>query len=307
MTSRFWRQAVIIHRSFAWALLGLGSMVPTSALAAEEAEPVESETVTAPATQTPDATPAAPTPAPPPEPAMPTRSTPMPAPEPAVLAAPLPAPRTFTYGDESTRWGVWLDLDHLFLTRDDDKRMTDAKGISGGGLSLSYDLLRLAPKAVLSVDAGWANEKSSGAWTNGAATDVASNQLRVGAAVRYGLLSWLYPYAHVSAGVGRSRMEVRTGSDGALTDKQGFAQGALGGGLSIRSPSMALGKGANPWRLGLSLNVEGGYIVGSKTAFTVKGPGAADGEKEPIAVTGVSVGDVSRSRPYLRISMGVLF
>jgi hypothetical protein len=228
----------------------------------------------------------------------------MPAPAPEPLSRQLLAPQ-FVHGDESTRWGAWVDIDHLFLTRDDDKRITDRKGISGGGLSVSYDLVRLTRKAMLSVDLGWAKEKSSASWTNGAAADVESNQLRVGAAVRYGLLGWLHPYAHVAGGAGRSRMDVKTGSGDTLSDKERFYQCSVGGGVSLRSPTVALGKGTR--RVGLAINVEGGYIVGSTTEFTLKGPGAVESEKDPIQVVGVSVGDVSRSRPYLRISLGLRF
>lgn len=307
MISRRRKQAVSIHRSCAWAaLLGLGVwVVPQIAAAAEEAESSEAA-VSAPATPDAPAIEVAPAPQPA-EPAVPSRAAPMPAPEPIRLAALPTETRAFVYDDGLTPWGVWLDLDHLYLTRDNDKRMTNGKGIPGGGLSLSYDLFRPMPRVVLSVDLGWANEKSSGTWTDGAAADVTSDQLRVGASLRYRVYDFVCPYVHLSAGAGRSRMDVRTGSGETLTDKAGFFQGSLGGGLSFRSPAMALTKGANPWRMGLAVNVEGGYIVGSKTAFTLKGAGAADGEKEPIESVGVPVGAVSRNRPYLRVGIGLVF
>jgi hypothetical protein len=86
-----------------------------------------------------------------------------------------------------------------------------------------------------------------------------------------------------------------------MKDTRRFGEVSVGGGLYLRTPGLAYGKGGP---FGLILRVEGGYSMGSSTSFTLKSTMPTSGDNV-IPVAPVAAGTIARNVPYLRVMVGI--
>jgi len=224
-----------------------------------------------------------------------------PAPE---LRQTAPTPRPWSW--DPSRFGVALEIRTTWLQDSVAKRLTGSNVSSGEGISLQWDALRLERIATVSLDLGWLTTSTS---TNqdfsGLAEGLTSNMFSLGLSVRHYLLPWLAPFARVAGGMGWDRLTVGTGT-GDLHDERVFGQGSLGGGLFLRSPRLLLGATRAAPEVGLMAYVEGGYLLGTSSDFTLTSQ-PATAASSPIPTSPVAIGKVGRDAPYLRVSVGIAF
>ena len=171
---------------------------------------------------------------------------------------------------------------------------------------MQWDAKRLERIGTLSLDLGWLTTSTSATQdSSGLQEGLKSNLFSLGVSLRHHLFPWLAPFVRVAGGIGRDDLTVGTGA-GDLHDKRVFGQGSVGGGLFLRSPSLRIGSSDSAPQLALIARVEGGYLVGTSTDFTLKSQPAA-ASSAPIATSPVDIGQVGRNAPYLRLSLGIAF
>jgi hypothetical protein len=132
-----------------------------------------------------------------------------------------------------------------------------------------------------------------------------TNILSLGISARYNLLRWLAPYARLAGGVGWDKITVGNGA-GDLHDRQIFGQGAVGAGLSLRSPGLRVWQSASAPFVGVMGQIEGGFALATGSDFVLQSS-PAGAAASPIPTTPVAIGHAERSAPYLRVSFGIAF
>jgi hypothetical protein len=206
-----------------------------------------------------------------------------------------------TFSWEPLRLAVALEHRTSWLADDAAKRVAGTERSAAGGLSVQADVLRPRDQVVLRADLAWLNQTHS-AYLDGHSTSesLKRNVVALGASLRYDLWRWLAPFARVTAGLGWDKLTVAD-----LHDRQFFAQGTVGAGLFLRSPGLHLWRGKHS-AVGLVGQVEGGYALASGSDFVLHADARAAGDN-PIPTGDVPLGRVSRSVPYLRVSLGLGF
>jgi hypothetical protein len=206
-----------------------------------------------------------------------------------------------TFSWEPLRLAIALEHRTSWLREDAAQRMAGGERASAGGLSVQADVLRPRDQVVLRADLAWLNQTHS-AYRDGSSPSeqLKSNLVALGASLRYDLWCWLAPFARVTAGLGWDKLTVAD-----LHDRQFFGQGTVGAGLVLRSPGLHLWRGKHS-AVGLVGQVEGGYALASGSDFVLHADARASGD-HPIPTSDVALGRVSRSVPYLRVSLGLAF
>jgi len=197
------------------------------------------------------------------------------------------------------------EVRNAWILQDDAQRLAGKRQLTSGGLSLSYDALKLGSKMTLGLDLSWLSSKVSSGATATLAQETKTQVFELGLSLRYEILHWLAPYARVGGGMGWMDFSIsQPGFD--LRDRAHLYQGSAGAGLFARSPGLSLGRTKRSPRVAFVGRVEGGYTIGSSMDFTLDLH--ADGaRKNPIPVAPVAMGEVPRRFPYLRVSVGVGF
>ena len=211
---------------------------------------------------------------------------------------------------EPLRFTVTAEIQSAWMLQDDARRLWGKRNVGGAGLCFSYDAVEVSSKMTLGLDLSWlATAVSTTMASTAAGLDLpekSSTQVfNLGLSLRYQVFRWLSPYARVAGGAGGAALTV--GSPGFdLRDREFLYQGSAGAGLLLRSPGVRIGHSRRWPLLALVGRVEGGYIMGNATNFSLKLH--SDGSiKDPIPVAPVSVGEIARRFPYLRVSIGVAF
>lgn len=173
------------------------------------------------------------------------------------------------------------------------------------GVSVGYDVFKLTDKLTAKVDLGWALLRDM----NVSSSSLDEEELRtrlvtLGLSLRFHLFPWLAPYARLAGGIGWDSLTVG-GDTGEWRDKQYFAHGSAGGGITLRSPSVSFWPTRFPWLgLGLTLSIEGGYYLAPDVRLSLKAAPDPNIEK-PIPTAAVPIGEMGRSAPYLRVTIGM--
>ncbi|MGD0839077.1 MAG: hypothetical protein ABSB49_20770 [Polyangia bacterium] len=183
-----------------------------------------------------------------------------------------------------------------------DQRLVGERSTVSAGVSLQGDIVRTDKGLVLRLDLGWVTRTTSSIEADsGLSETLATNQLFLGASLRYQLWRWLAPFARVSGGPGWDAVTVVD-----LHDREAFMQGAAGGGLFLRTPGISLTRnGAGPY-FGLLGQVEAGYALATSSDFAMHAS-STSAANNPIPTPAVPLGHVGRSSPYLRVSLGLGF
>ena len=191
------------------------------------------------------------------------------------------------------------------MLQDDARRLWGKPGLFGEGLSVSYEALRVGGKTTLGLDLSWLATMASTPPDSQLSQKTSTQVFDLGLTARYQVFRWLSPYARVAGGMGWEVLSIASsGLD--LRDRVFLYQGSAGAGLFFRSAGLRFDR-TRPWpQVAFVGRVEGGYTIGNATDFLLKLH--SDGSnKDPIAVEPVSVGEVVRRFPYMRITVGVGF
>jgi hypothetical protein len=232
----------------------------------------------------------------------------LPATRAAIPAASEPEAPTTSW--EPLRFALAAEIQTAWMLQDDAKQLWGRRSPNGAGLSLSYDAIELRGRMTLGLDLSWlATTASSTMASTAAGLDLpqkSSTQVfNLGLSLRYQVFRWLSPYARVAGGTGWAALTV--GSPGFdLRDRVFLYQGSAGAGLLFRSPGVRLVRSQRWPPVAFVGRVEGGYTIGNATSFSLK-PSLSGSTKDPIPLAPVSVGEVTRRFPYLRVSLGVGF
>jgi hypothetical protein len=183
------------------------------------------------------------------------------------------------------------------------KRMLGKRTSTEGGLSLHYDAIEVLDGTTLDLDLGWLTMKASPTLDYSAETEqLKRNILSLGVSLRRHLWSWLAPYARMAGGLGWDNLQVGAG-DSTLHDTRRFGEATFGAGLYLRT----MGWQIRPLpALGIIARVEGGYALGSETAFSLKSNLPASGSNR-VPTSPVPAGSIARNAPYLRVMVGIGF
>jgi hypothetical protein len=202
---------------------------------------------------------------------------------------------------EPLRLAVALEHRTSWISDEGAQRVVGNERALQNGLSVQADVLRPSEQVVLRADLVWLNQTHS-AYRDGdsSSEELKSNVVALGASLRYDRWHWLAPFARVSAGLGWDKLTVAD-----LHDRKFFGQGTVGAGLFVRSPGLHLWRGKHS-AVGLVGQVEGGYALVSASDFVLHADARTPGEN-PIPTSDVPLGRVSRSVPYLRVSLGLAF
>jgi hypothetical protein len=222
-------------------------------------------------------------------------AAPAPAPAPQSPPAAEPEPRRRTPAEFPA--AAYLNIEQLWNT-DPGYDLFDEDNVGGQlGVGLSYDLLPVAPDTVLVAElaCSWESQEARGLY-GGAIQETAlkGQNLLVAASVHQRMLPWLGPHARLAVGLSRLEAELRGADfDERYRDKANFSLPFLRLGAGV-SAEQVVGQ-----RFALGLLIEGGYALGS--AFEIELEPA--GEQGQIQTEYASLGQLSRSGPYLRTAL----
>jgi hypothetical protein len=203
------------------------------------------------------------------------------------------------------RFSLSAEVHAAWMLQDDARRLWGKSSLFGEGLSLSYDALRVGSTARVGLDLSWLATMVSTPSSSALSQKTSTQVFDLGLTVRYEVFRWFSPYARVAGGMGWTALSIGS-SDLDLRDRAFLYQGSAGAGLLFRTAGLRFDR-AKPWpQVAFIGRVEGGYTMGNATDFSLKLH--SDGSNQaPIPVASVSVGEVARRFPYLRITVGIGF
>lgn len=221
------------------------------------------------------------------------------------LEAPPPAKEARNvFSWDELPFGVAGDLRTFWPQDSATRRLVGKKTSDSGGLSISYDVLKLMDRVVAKVDLGWGLASHVNASPFSSDEEKLRTSLAtLGLSLRYHVFRWLAPYARVAGGVGWDKVTVGGSSD-QWQDKHTFAHGSVGGGIFLRSPGLSLWPNHPAFGLALMGSIEGGYFVAPSSKLSLQASSDSD-IKNPIPTTSVPMGTMGRSAPYLRVTIGL--
>ncbi len=225
----------------------------------------------------------------------------MPAPEPRALTE----PQGPTLSWNLLRIGLTLETQTTWPQDSAARRIFGKGAPTATGLALHYEALRPSPNLTAKLDLGWVTTSASNTQPSNSANseEYDVNLVTLGISLRYQLLRWLAPYARVAGGMGWDKLSVGNGS-GNLEDKHKFGHVAAGGGVFLRSPGLCVRRSPPSYCVAFIGNIEGGYMVGTSSSWSLRAS-PASGVSDPVPTESVPLGDMGRSAPYLRVSLGV--
>jgi len=201
------------------------------------------------------------------------------------------------------RYGVAVETRTSWQLDKAAERLMGKRAPTGAGVSLLYDALGLDSPTVLALDLGWLLTTASPTLDySGVMENLRRNEVGLGISLRYQVWRWLAPYARIAGGMGWDKLKLSE-SEVSLSDTRSFGEGSLGGGLFLRTPGLQFGRRYN---VGIVARVEGGYALGTSTAFVLK-PSQASSDSNAIPMASVPIGRVTRHVPYLRVMVGLGF
>lgn len=210
------------------------------------------------------------------------------------------------------RIGVGAALDLCWYLDRAHEAFTPAQGSTGGGLFASLTILEVAPRWLLDVGVGWRIESSRATLLQSVKASYESNTGYVDAALRFEVTPWFVPRARVSVGVEYLAASLAPNDGTTPLEGGGFSlTSSAGAGVELLA---RVGDGVTSRRgetaaVALSLIVEGGLVLGTNTALTVKPrePSDAAAAADLLPVVGTKLGSLGGVAPYLRIAGAIRF
>jgi hypothetical protein len=203
------------------------------------------------------------------------------------------------------RFSLSGEVRAAWMLQDDARRLWGRRSLFGEGLSVSYDALRVGGKTTVGLDLSWLATVAATPPSSELSQKASTQVFDLGLTVRYQVFRWLSPYARVAGGMGWTALSIGSANFD-LRDRALLYQGSAGAGLFFRTPGLRIDRTRRWPVLAFIGRVEGGYTMGNATDFSLK-LHSDESNKNPIPVESVSMGEVARRFPYLRISLGLGF
>ncbi len=199
---------------------------------------------------------------------------------------------------------VALDIDTIWRLDDAYQSFASQRSGTDVGVTASYDVIRLFPRAVLALGLGWHTESLARGLPSGeSAVDIRT--LSLSGVLRWSLWSWLEPHARLALGSawGTARLNINEPLEGSAWSPQASA----GAGFRLRSKAVI--RLARGFGLGFSAGAEGGFTVGGPMRLRLSRPEPDDEKlaKDRLAAAALDIGRLGRAHPYLRVSLAMLF
>jgi hypothetical protein len=209
------------------------------------------------------------------------------------LLEPLPDPPR-KYGNAGAPFAVGLGGAIHFRGEAGYRALGANKQQGALDLFASYDVFQPVRPLVLAAGIDYRYERAG----DPDSVELTQHTVHAEISARYTLTTWLFP--HVRAGVGLNTAVARLDDDvGAFSadDRATSISGALGGGLTFRTPRRAFEtRNGRVSSFSLGLLVEGGYLLAPAASFKLQPKRDSDIEQQAI-----DLGKIVRSGAYLRI------
>lgn len=208
--------------------------------------------------------------------------------------------------DGPSPWAVSLEAGARWHLDAGWDAVSSAEAVPFGGVGVARDLTPSNGRFVLAVDAGYTY--AAGARRLYARWDAVGKEhaMLAGVSLRVRALSWLLPYARLSAGAMYTAVRFDDGAQ--ALDADGWAPlGGAGLGVTLQTGELFPTGGGRAGRFAFS--VEGGMLLAPSQTFTAN-PRAPSDEtlaNDRLPTTGVRLGDLNNSAPYLRVSAAFRF
>jgi hypothetical protein len=216
--------------------------------------------------------------------------------------------------------GLAVSLDQYGLRRADDGRSMwgGGKDRSARGLEVGYDVWRMSEGTRLAVAINWLTEKQTSdsrfvsslptptARLPGLGSRLESHSLHAAVALRWRCNRALQPYLGVAAGGTRSRLSLDENTAYHLDSTASGLIGRASAGLRLQPGFLTVKRVGVPL-FAFALAFEVGALVGTPLEFSTLTPDPPAGEKQPIAVQPVELGDLGQSGGYGRMSILIAF
>jgi hypothetical protein len=206
-------------------------------------------------------------------------------------------------GPVTQHFQIGLNLDVLISSNASLDVFTDDDSVSMPGVSAAYafwldDALSIQPEIGYSGMTQDSNDLLGGAIGS---AEWEEHTGYLGVSGRYELWGFFAPHVRLSGGLSRTIVTVQTsGGDPNFEDASWLPHVALGGGATVTTPDGFFRRGSS---FAVGLTIEGGYRLGSPMEVALSVPDAED----RIPIEQASLGDLSRSGPYVRVSGVVRF
>ena len=177
------------------------------------------------------------------------------------------------------------------------------------GAWFAFDIAELRRDTILALEVGWETEHAEDNALRGGTldSDLTTNALHAGAALRVVPVSWLQPHLRLVGGASFVAMKLTSSRDVQTEFKdRGVAPfGSVGLGFTLRTPTRWFedDDGRLAW-LSFGLMVEGGYTLTAPLDLKLDGPGPS---ARDITIVDASAGRLTRSGPYIRTSFVIRF
>jgi hypothetical protein len=213
--------------------------------------------------------------------------------QPELTAAPPPALPVAVSLDLETTWR--LDPGYRLFSSD--------RAVGGGGISVSYDVLRGASRLALAL--GYHGQSSSNDWSSGGQVGLEVRSGSLSALLRWPLARWLEPQLRLAGDLSRGKFSM-VASGISLADSSWSAGASAGAGLRLRTGTARILMMPGDGLFALAGIIEGGFHIGQPLSFDVRRQ-AAPAPDDRIAAPATSLGSLGRSYPYLRLSAALVF
>jgi hypothetical protein len=195
--------------------------------------------------------------------------------------------------------GVTLQLDALFPHNSDKgyALFGDEDALTAVGLSGAYDLAEIGEGVVLAPELGLTLQ-SAGSVVPAGERSLRSQRGFGALRARYRALAWLEGFARVQGGVQRSEITIQDTGEGYVARDTAPELG-LGAGATVGTADRVRRRG----KADLGVALEGGYLLAPTFEVQLE----PESPSPRIAVRTASLGGLSRSGPYVKLSGYVRF
>lgn len=206
--------------------------------------------------------------------------------------------------DAPSPWAVSLEAGARWHVDPAWDAVTSGEAVPFGGVSVARDLTR--GRLVLALDAGYTfaagGRRVYQTWN----TSLHEHAMQAGLSLRWRVLSWLAPYARLTAGA--MYTTARFDADTTALDADGWTPlGGAGLGVTVQTPGIFASGGDRVGRLAFS--VEAGMLLAPSQTLTVSPRPPTDESlaDDRLPTTGTRLGALNASAPYLRFAASLRF
>jgi hypothetical protein len=198
-------------------------------------------------------------------------------------------------------WQASFNVDALLRKDSSFDVLSDEDLEPALGVSVSYAFWLTEAVAIV-PELGYAGSHVEGSVLLGGAierTELASYAPYGGVSARYELWDFFAPHARLAAGVARTDFTLHTQLDGTFETQDWLPFASLGVGATVTTPDRLFQARSGKFQsLSLGLTLEGGYWASPALSATLAG-----GSEGRLPIEQPTLGELSRSGPYVRVAL----